>query len=308
MDRWVANILETSLGLQPGERLVVMFDEPLQHAGEALVAAARQRGAGEARAFLLPDTGVGFTVVSAAFVQAVKEADVLVSLRSELYLPAEDAHMRAAMSAFRQGGRGRWAMLAQLDDGVLERELSADFEPVAVEAERLASELGRGTSVHITSEAGTDLVLSYAGRPLQVETGLLRTPGALGNLPPGEVYVAPLESSAEGRLVVDLCIGDLWLDAPVTLHFERGRVVKVEGGLMAEFLPRRLGEDPWAWTIGEFGLGANPHIRPHGRVALDEKALGTAHIALGANRFFGGENLAQTHYDCVISAPRVEVR
>lgn len=308
MSRWVQNILSASLGLQPGERVVVMSDQPLQAAGEALVASARRMGAAEALSFLLPETGVMFALVSSSFVQAVSQADVLVSLRSDLDLLEEDPHIRAAMSAFRQAGQGRWASLAQIDEAVLIRELSADFGEILREAERLAAELSRGTAVRITSEAGTDLTLAYPGRPLHVETGQIRTPGSFGNLPAGEVFVAPLEESAQGRLVVDLCLGDLWLDQPVALTVERGRVVRAEGGWAADELRSRLGDDPWAWTVGEFGLGANPHIVRRGRVAQDEKALGTAHIALGGNLSFGGENPAVTHYDCVIAAPRVEVR
>jgi len=38
---------------------------------------------------------------------------------------------------------------------------------------------------------------------------------------------------------------------------------------------------------------------------LDEKVLGTAHIALGGNRSYGGANPAGTHYDCVIKEPQL---
>jgi leucyl aminopeptidase (aminopeptidase T) len=161
------------------------------------------------------------------------------------------------------------------------------------------------TGVHLKSGLGTDLRLSYAGRPVQVEDGRIRERGAMGNLPAGEVFVAPHEAQADGRLVVDLALGDLWLDAPVALTFERGRVVNVAGGRAAAELRSRLGKDDWAWTIGEFGLGANPHLKPCGKVALDEKVLGTAHTALGGNRSYGGANPAATHYDCVIKEPKV---
>ncbi|MFZ5826853.1 MAG: aminopeptidase [Bacillota bacterium] len=305
--RWIENILTTSLGLQAGERVVVMCDQPLLAAGEALAALARQKGTADVRLVRLPEPGVMFAVVDGAFVQAVREADVLISMRSHLDLFEEDAHIRAAMSAFRQVGRARWASLAQVDDEVLYGELSADFGAIAAEATCLAEEMRMGTRVHLTSEAGSDLTLSYEGRPIHVETGMLRTPGSIGNLPAGEVFVAPLESSAEGRLVVDLCLGDLWLDQPVTLTFERGRVVRAEGGWTAHELRSRLGDDPWAWTIAEFGLGANPHVTLRGRVAIDEKALGTAHIALGSNLSFGGDNPAETHYDCVVARAQVKI-
>lgn len=306
--RWIENVLTNSLALQPGERVVVMTDRSLREAGAELATAARQADAASVVQTTLPESGVTFSLVPTSFVQEVRQADVLISMRAELDLMEEDPHIRAAMSAFREAGRGRWASLAQVDQEVLEHELSANWDVVAAEAERLRTKLARGSKLHLTTAAGTDLKLSYAGRPLHMETGLIRTPGAFGNLPPGEVYVAPQETSAEGRLVVDLCLGDLWMDNPVTLTFVRGRVVAMDGGWAADELRSRLGEDDWAWTIGEFGLGANPFIRRRGRVAHDEKALGTAHVALGSNRSFGGMNPAETHYDCVLAEPQITVQ
>lgn len=305
--RWIENVLVRSLGLRPGERVVVMADRRLQPAARELAAAAREFGAARVLHVTLPEPGRPLALVSGAFVRAVRQADVVITMRSGLSLLDEDPHIRAAMSAFREAGRGRWAVLAQVDPTLLEHELSADFGAIAAEAERLARRLRAGTRLRLVSEAGTDLTLRYGGRPVIVETGSLRDPGSFGNLPPGEVYVAPWEQSAEGRVVVDQCLGDLRLDKPVTLTFAQGRVVAVEGGRAAEELVARLGRDPWAWTIGEFGLGANPYIRRRGRVAHDEKALGTAHIALGSNRAFGGANPAATHYDCVLAQPRVYV-
>jgi len=306
-ERWVQNLLVSSLNLQKGERLVIMTDVPLESQGGTVCRAALDMGAADALQVVLPDTGALFALVPSHLVQGVQQADVVIAMRSDLDLSREDAHLRAAMATFRAAGRGRWASLAQISPEVLAHELSADLRPVAAEAKRLAAQLRAGSALRLTSPAGTDLRLRYGGRPIHVEDGRIRKRGQVGNLPGGEVYVAPLETSAEGRLVVDLCLGDLELDEPVTLTFAGGRVVGLEGGEAVEELRERLADDPWAWTIGEFGLGANPHIRLSGLVALDEKRLGTAHVALGANTAFGGENPAETHYDCVISEAQVEI-
>jgi leucyl aminopeptidase (aminopeptidase T) len=85
-------------------------------------------------------------------------------------------------------------------------------------------------------------------------------------------------------------------------------VVAVAGGAAARELERRLGHPEanlGAWTLGEFGLGTNAGLCLRGRAPLDEKAAGTAHIALGGNAHFGGANPADTHYDCVINRPAV---
>jgi leucyl aminopeptidase (aminopeptidase T) len=94
----------------------------------------------------------------------------------------------------------------------------------------------------------------------------------------------------------------------VTLRFEGGRVISIEGGRSAQML-RELVADAGrgADVIAELGLGFNPTVTPRGHVMLDEKAAGTAHVAIGRNTgSYGGDNEADIHVDCVFSAPQVE--
>ncbi len=60
-------------------------------------------------------------------------------------------------------------------------------------------------------------------------------------------------------------------------------------------------------VIAELGIGLNHAVRPRGHVMLDEKAGGTAHVAIGRNTGpYGGDNDATIHVDCIFSAPEVE--
>jgi leucyl aminopeptidase (aminopeptidase T) len=265
-------------------------------------------GAASVHSFTLPGVrrpARPLTVVPDRLLRLIRESDVIISLLTDLDLTVEVPALRAAVSAFREARRGRWAFGAYIDQDILVNELTADYREVARVARNLAARLAGVDQVRLRTAAGTDLTLRLGRRPVHIDTGILTEPGDFGNLPAGEVFVAPLEESAEGRLVVDLSLGDLVLAEPVTLTFQAGRVISVAGGQVAERLRDRLGADPWAWTLGEFGMGANPHARIRGRVTTDEKVLGTAHIALGANTSFGGCNPAATHYDCVIGAPQI---
>lgn len=302
--RWTENLLHTCLCLHPGEQVLVIVDEPLRAAGNTICAAAIESGAAAATVHVLPPMRT-FSVVSQRLLQQVSGADLIVSLFSSLDLNHEAAALRAAVAAFRSGARGRWASGACIDGDILVRELTADYREVAQRAEWLGARLAEADEVRITSASGSDLTLRRGGRPVHVETGILSAPGSFGNLPGGEVFIAPLEESAEGRLVVDLCVGDLPLHEPLLLSFHRGRVVQMSGGAAASELKRRLGDDPWGWTVGELGIGANPYAQIRRRVTTDEKAAGTVHVALGSNQQFGGQNPADTHYDCVLSAPQV---
>jgi leucyl aminopeptidase (aminopeptidase T) len=301
---WAEHLLQAWLGVRPSEKCLTIVDQPLRRAGEALCDAAERAGA-NAWLHVLAAPVRGLTVVPDNLLQAVAEADLIVSLLSHLDLSTEHAPMRAAVATFRAQKRGRWAMGAFIDQTVLEEDLGGDPAMVAHCVRRLVSRLTRVEEVHITSAAGTDLRFRLGGRPIQSETGRLTAPGAMGNIPAGEVYIAPLEASAVGRAVIDLSLGDLALREQVILTFKAGRVVGLEGGQAARQLEQRLGRDPWGWTLGEFGLGANPVPQIRRLVTIDEKVLGTAHIALGNNLGFGGANPAATHYDCVMATPTI---
>lgn len=301
---WAVNLLQNAMGVRPGERVLALVDEPLRPAGEALCAAAAGLGA-RAALRALPAPRGPLAAVTAPLLQAVQAADVIVSLHAGLGLAEESAPLRAALAAFRAAGHGRWGMAAHATPAVLEGALAADPGEAARATARLAGLLAGVREVRLTSAAGTDLTFRVAGRPVLQDTGVLLSPGAFGNLPGGEAYVAPLEDSAEGRLIVDLTVGDIRLSQPLVLEFRAGRAVAVSDSREATELRQRLGSDPWAWTIGEFGIGANANISICGHAVVDEKALGTVHVALGGNRSFGGTNPATTHYDCVLSEPQV---
>jgi leucyl aminopeptidase (aminopeptidase T) len=60
-------------------------------------------------------------------------------------------------------------------------------------------------------------------------------------------------------------------------------------------------------VIAELGIGLNHALRPRGHVMLDEKAGGTAHVAIGRNTGpYGGDNESSIHVDCIFSAPELE--
>jgi leucyl aminopeptidase (aminopeptidase T) len=155
--------------------------------------------------------------------------------------------------------------------------------------------------VHVTTHLGTDLTFSIAGRDIKADTGLIHQPCQFGNLPAGECFVAPLENSAEGMLVVDKSFPGLVVDQPVRMIFEKGRAVAVEGGAEAH------GEN--CRVIAELGIGTNPKARLTGNLMTDEKVMGTIHVAIGDNASpsYGGANEAPIHIDGVVGQPTLVV-
>lgn len=120
-----------------------------------------------------------------------------------------------------------------------------------------------------------------------------------------EVCVALVESSANGILVVDqlrdYCIKKL------RLRFENGKIVsfKAEKGsdTFKKILEKAEGDKD---RIAELGIGINYGMKPVGWRVYDEKALGTAHIAIGNNIHLGGANKASIHIDFVLHNPTIK--
>ena len=57
--------------------------------------------------------------------------------------------------------------------------------------------------------------------------------------------------------------------------------------------------------ICELGIGLNPNAHIIGAMIVDDKTLGTAHIGIGSNYWFGGNIYAIIHLDQVFKNPTV---
>ena len=123
----------------------------------------------------------------------------------------------------------------------------------------------------------TDLRLSVAGRRAGVDAGT-------GNMPGGEFFVCPLETSAEGTIAFTefpAMRGGREIRG-IRLRFSEGRVVDASADSEEDFLIETLDTDEGARRIGELGIGCNPGIDRYMRnVYFDEKINGTIHLALG---------------------------
>lgn len=97
------------------------------------------------------------------------------------------------------------------------------------------------------------------------------------------------------------------VDAPVRLVFDGGRVTSIEGGRAALLRDLVAAAGPGGDVVAELGIGLNHTVRPRGHVMLDEKAGGTAHVAIGRNTgVYGGDNEASIHVDMIFAGPEVE--
>jgi aminopeptidase len=202
--------------------------------------------------------------------------------------PTEAAAQDASMS------------LVEYEDFVYGAMFLDDPDPVARWREfgerlvGLAEKLGQKRELRIVAD-GTDLRLAVEGRtwiPAKGEE----------NLPDGEVFTAPLETSVEGEISFTYpgVFNAREVD-DVRLRFEGGEVVEATASRGQDFLREMIGIDEGSSRVGEFAFGLNDAVAVFTKnILFDEKIGGTVHLALGtAYPETGGLNRSALHWDLI---------
>jgi len=160
--------------------------------------------------------------------------------------------------------------------------------------EKLAAVMKEADRVRLIGER-TDLEFSIKGR-----TPVISDP--IHNVPSGEVFTAPLDTSANGEIYFDLPAIRLGREVRgVHLNFRDGIVVELSAEQNEDFLREQLNIDDGAKRLGEFGVGMNLMINRFTKnILFDEKIGGTIHLAMGrAYKENGGTNESILHWDFI---------
>ena len=170
-----------------------------------------------------------------------------------------------------------------------------DYEAASAKWHEQAKRLQGADRVRIVAGDESDLEFSVAGRKWLVFDGKI-------NLPDGEIYTAPVNSSLNGRIHFDLpgvFGGKLMRD--IRLEWDNGLLVAASASSNEDYLWRILETDQGSSRLGEFAFGMNPCInRLCNDMLYDEKIGGTIHLALGrAYSECGGVNQSSIHWDLV---------
>jgi len=185
-----------------------------------------------------------------------------------------------------------------------------EHRQMQVFATKLMKKLVNTVKIEIANPAGTNLTFSVENRAFFTDTKLDRKTMKWMNLPTGEVIVAPVENSLEGKLVCDLAIGGIGpLKKPFTITAKNGSVTdtRSEEADVKRHVDESLATDPMAKVVGEFAFGVNPKARLVEEFLETEKLKGTIHIAFGDNLDYpSGMNNSGNHMDFLISKPTVK--
>lgn len=167
--------------------------------------------------------------------------------------------------------------------------LDVDYASIKQEGQELINKLQGVSVITIVTQAGS-LELTVEKRQWFNDAGN-------GDLPCGEVYVACIEDKTNGCIHIEQI---KFMDQDFTnlvLTFKDGLLVASNN---ADFMACFDTLDEDARRVGEFGIGTNTGLSDIlNSPLLDEKIKGTAHIALGRNAMFGGNNNAMIHHDLI---------
>jgi leucyl aminopeptidase (aminopeptidase T) len=177
--------------------------------------------------------------------------------------------------------------------------VNVDYNMLRQSCENVKAILSSGKEVHITNPNGTDFSVQIDGRPIYSSDGVIsesdvETGGIACQvwLPAGEVYLAPVPGTAQGKIVVDRQFFQGKAIEGLTLTFDKGILTSITAKSGLEPLKQRYdasgaGKDQFA--IIDIGVNPNVKIIPGSKMVC-WMASGMVTVGVGNNEWAGGDN------------------
>jgi len=296
--------VETCMKIKQDETVLVVTDTKELKIAEAFAYAAASTGAKTVTMVMEPTKRHGDEPPKPV-AEAMKATDVVLA---PTYMSL--SHTEARRNATKHGTRIA-SMPSIREDTMSIGGLTADYKQVASLTDKLAALMQKAKAAKISTPSGTELTMSIKERPPMSDTGLYHKPGDWGNLPAGEVCLAPVEGSTNGTLVIDNLVDTalgLSITQPLKVAVKDGWARSFTGPDATQLQSVLKAADKNAYNIAELGVGTNPKARIIGNVLEDEKVLGTVHVAVGDNTSFtGGHTKSNIHLDGILFQPTVKI-
>lgn len=236
-------------------------------------------------------------------IEALKLVDVIVDCTVEGIIHAPE------WPEIEEAGRTRLLVITNEHPEILERT-----EPKAEHAARvkLGIEMLRAARrMHVTSKAGTDLLIDLTDAPCGGTAGFGTTPGSVAHWPGGLCLAFPGKNAVNGRVVMD--VGDMnltfktYLTSQIDFTIENDFVTAIKGdGIDALHLREYMEawNDPNAYGVSHVGWGVNPGAKwvsaamydKRDMQAVEFRALAGSFLwSTGANQYAGRYTLG--HFD-----------
>ena len=291
--------LRDAMGLKPEETLLIVTDEIKREIGLALHEAGKEL-CKESMLIEIRSREINGQEPPAPVAAMMKMVDVVVCPTAKS-LTHTDARREAVKVGVRVG------TMPGITVDIMSRCLNADFDKIVDLTNFIADRLVGVKTIRVVTEKGTDITMPVEGRKIIPSTGVLRNKGESGNMPSGEVYLAPIEGQSNGKVVIDGAMAGIgMISTPITVQVVDGFAEEITGGEEAQRLVAMLnksGRD--ARAVAEFGIGTNYKAILTGQILEDEKVFGTIHVAFGNNLTMGGTIAVNSHLDGLVKEPDV---
>jgi len=300
LDRAVKTVVRQCMGISPGEEVLVVCNPVTEEIGALMRIEAQGDGA-DATLAVISERDSAAAEPPRAVAAAMAAADVVLAptIQSLSHTAARKAASEAGV---------RIGTLPGVTEEMLSRLMTGDLEEIRRRGWAVVTALNRGSEVRVTCQNGSDLRIGLQGRLGIVDAGELGNRGAFGNLPCGEGFIAPLEGTTEGTLVVDGSIAEIGLlEDPVSLTIREGHLVEASGEDGARLMELLTAHGKDGTNVAELGIGTNEEAILTGNILEDEKMLGTCHVAFGASAAIGGTVQVPVHLDCVVLEPTLAI-
>jgi leucyl aminopeptidase (aminopeptidase T) len=288
------------MAVAPAEEVLVVCNPMTEGLGDLIRIIAQGEGA-DATLAVIAERDSHAAEPPATVAAAMLAADVVIAptLQSLSHTAARKAASEAGV---------RIATMPGVTEEMLSRVMGADMDELRRRGEAICALLDGGAEARITCANGSDLRLGLETRTSIVDAGDLSARGAFGNLPCGEGFIAPLEGTGEGTLVVDGSIAGVGqVSEPVPLTVRGGHLTDAVGAPGEALLELLTAHGSEGTNVAELGIGTNEEAILTGNILEDEKILGTAHVAFGASAAIGGTVTVPVHLDVVVLEPSLRI-
>ncbi len=288
------------MGLQAGETVLVITDEPLRKIGYSLWEASKRLNAKESILTEIQPRKTNGEEPPAQIAELMKSVDIVLCPTSKSLTHTDARRAASALGV-------RIATLPGVTEEIMIRCMNADYSKIARRTFDLCKMMEKTKVIRVKTSIGTDITMPIQGREAHASSGIFREKGQSGNLPTGEAYLAPLEGKSNGVIVVDGSMAGVGMvNTPIKITVKDGYAEEITGGPESEKLIKLLephGKE--GRNVAEFGIGTNDKAILTGLILEDEKVMGTIHIAFGDNKSMGGTVRVASHLDGLIKNPDV---
>lgn len=301
----IRSIVETCMAVKPKERFLILADHECGPVwlGQLAMHVISQMGAEAVLSIIAPREIAG-QEPPAAMAAAWKSVDAVLQISDRQGMTHTNARKDGTTAGVRY-----YAMIQVSMDEIRRGISSEDVRLIKQRTERLAQMLTEAGQARLTTPSGTDITMNLSGRKGAALHPLHPLVAPVPNY--AEAAIAPVEGTAEGRIVVDLAAigwGRLFRE-PLRLTVKAGKLVDLSGDSQDVARLRQIAAtDENSGNFAELGIGSS-HVMPAAMLGSrrDAARLGTVHVAIGRNNDIGGSTWSHIHLDFLMSQPTIEL-